>query len=171
METLKKKPPAPCVIAGAKQFHPLDLSHLHSDPTDHMQSCQTLLCPPKDELDNIQLYSTAVQHAGEIVMTLHEFDPRTKNWGPSIGSSALQVLKGDTPHWMRFDLPPVYLRKDVTYGFRVQASNAMVALGEAATGTQQPFTFGHEWSGDSKNQRGHYYSYFSLAFKVEMCTN
>jgi hypothetical protein len=44
----------------------------------------------------------------------------------------------------------------------------MIGLGEAATGTKQPFT-GHEWNGDSTNQRGRFYSYFSLAFKVELC--
>ena len=48
-------------------------------------------------------------------------------------------------------------------------NNAMIGLGEAATGNKEPFTFGHEWNADSTNQRGHYYSYFSLAFKVELC--
>ncbi|MEI9807646.1 MAG: hypothetical protein WDO16_07055 [Bacteroidota bacterium] len=67
-------------------------------------------------------------------------------------------------------MPPVQLSKDSTYGFRVQANEAMVGLGEAAAGTKNPFTFGHEWSGDSRNQTGHYYSYFSLAFKVELCS-
>ena len=169
METLKKSSHPHPVLSQAQNNSTHWIGHLASDPNDHYAG-QTFACPTEGQLDNIQLYTTAIQHGGELVMTLHEFDARTKNWGPSIGSSALQVLKGATPHWMRFDLPPVHLRKDVTYGFRVQANNAMVALGEAATGTRQPFTFGHEWSADSKNQRGHYYSYFSLAFKVEMCT-
>ena len=44
----------------------------------------------------------------------------------------------------------------------------MVGIGEAASDAQRPFT-GHEWSADSKNQQGNFYSYFSLAFKVELC--
>jgi len=120
-------------------------------------------------LDNIQLYSAAVQYAGDVVLTLHEFDTGSKNWGPSIGSSTLEVHKDDHTRWIRFSLPPVQLKKDTTYGFRVQTNNALIGLGEAAAGNKYPFTFGHEWSGDSRNERGHYYSYFSLAFKVELC--
>ena len=144
------------------------VGHLQTDTTDHFAG-QTFLCPAGGQLDNIQLFSSAVQCAGEVVLTMHEFDTSSKIWGPSIGSSTLEVQRGDNARWIRFDLPPLQLQKDATYGFRVHANKAMVALGEAATGTKQPFTFGHEWNGDSTNTRGHYYSYFSLAFKVEMC--
>jgi hypothetical protein len=167
MEKLKKSSHPHPVISQAKNNTTHWIGHLPTDPTDHFAG-QTFNCPTEGQLDNIQLYSSAVQQGGEVIMTLHEFDPRTKNWGPSIGSSTLEVQKGDNAKWIRFGLPPVSLHKDLTYGFRVQTHNAMVALGEAATGTKQPFTFGHEWSGDSTNQRGYYYSYFSLAFKVEI---
>jgi hypothetical protein len=115
------------------------------------------------------LYSAAVQNEGEIVLTLHEFDPSKKQWGNSIATSAIDISRNDNAKWIMFDLPQIQLRKGATYGFRVESKDAMVALGEAATGTKQPFTFGHEWSGDSNDSRGHYYSYFSLAFKVELC--
>ena len=170
METMKKSSHPHPVITQAKNNSTHWIGHLQTDPTDHYAG-QTFACPSEGQLDNIQLYSTAVQHAGDVQMTLHEFDPRTKNWGPSICSTTLQVQKGDDAKWLRFVLPPIYLHKNVTYGFRVRTDNAMVGLGEAATGTQQPFTFGHEWSGDSTNQGGIYYSYFSLAFKVELCAN
>ena len=101
-------------------------------------------------------------------LTLHEFDDSTQTWGPSIGNSSLTLQKGDDAKWIRFELQPVLLRKGVTYGFRLYTNNAMIGIGEAATGTQQPFTFGHEWSGDSANMQGHFFSYFSLAFKIEM---
>jgi len=168
METKKKSSHPHPVLSQAQKNTTLWIGHLQTDPTDHFAG-QTFNCPAEGQLDNIQLYSAAVQNGGEVVMTLHEFDPGTKNWGPSIGSSAVEVQKGDNAKWIRFGLPPVHLRKDVSYGFRVEAHKAMIGLGEAATGTKQPFTFGHEWSGDSKDQRGHYYSYFSLAFKVELC--
>src|SRR5262245_11517521 len=111
METLKKSSHPHPVISQATNNSTHWIGHLRTDPTDHYAG-QTFACPVEGQLDNIQLYSTAVHNAGELVMTLHEFDPRTKDWGPSIGSSALQVLKGENPHWMRFDLPPVNLRKD-----------------------------------------------------------
>lgn len=167
MQTLKSSPTRP-VLTQTQNNTTLWIGHLQSDPTDHFAG-QTFACPAEGQLDNIQLYSSAVQCAGEVVLTVHEFDTRSKTWGPPIGSSALEVEKGDNGKWIRFDLPLVQLHKDITYGFRVHANKAMVALGEAATGTKQPFTFGYEWNGDSKNERGHYYSYFSLAFKVEMC--
>jgi hypothetical protein len=170
MKTLKKSSHPQPVLTQAQNNTTLWIGHLQSDPTDHFAG-QTFNCPAEGQLDNIQLYSSAVQQSGEVVLTLHEFDTGTKNWGPSIGSATLEVQKGDDAQWIRFALPPVYLQKDVTYGFRVQTNKAMIGLGEAAHGTKQPFTFGHAWSGDSKNERGFYYSYFSLAFKVELCGN
>jgi hypothetical protein len=110
-----------------------------------------------------------VQLPGEMSLTLHEFDTNTKTWGPSVGNSTLLLERGDDAKWIRFELQPVPLRKDVTYGFRLQTNNALIGIGEAASGTKEPFTFGHEWSGDSKNMKGHFFTYFSLAFKIELC--
>jgi hypothetical protein len=168
MQTMKKSSHSRPVLSQAQNNTTLWIGHLQTDPTDHFAG-QTFTCPSEGQLDNIQLYSSVVHSGGEVVLTLHEFDPSTKKWGPPIGSSILEVKKGDDARWIRFNLPPVLLRKDAVYGFRVQTNKALVALGEAATGTKQPFTFGHEWNGDSANERGHYYSYFSLAFKVELC--
>jgi hypothetical protein len=163
----KSSRPRP-VLSQAQNNTTLWIGHLQSDPTDHFAG-QTFTCPAEGVLDNIQLYTSAVQNAGEILLTIHEFDKGSKNWGPALGSSTLDVQKNDDSKWIRFGLPPVKLHNGTTYGFRLQTNKAMIGLGEAATGTKQPFTFGHEWSGDSKNQKGHYYSYFSLAFKVELC--
>ena len=168
MQTMKKSSHTRPVLSQAQNNTTLWIGHLQTDPTDHFAG-QTFTCPAEGQLDNIQLYSSAVPYPGEIIMTIHEFDTGLKKWGPSIGSSTLELQKDDHAKWIRFSLPPVELHKDETYGFRVQTHKAMVGLGEAATGTKQPFTFGHEWNGDSGNERGHYYSYFSLAFKVELC--
>ena len=104
-----------------------------------------------------------------MALTLHEFDTITKTWGPAIGDASLFLQKGDDARWIRFGLPPVALKKDTNYGFRLHSDNAMIGIGEAASHSKKPFSFGHEWKGDSKNATGHYYSYFSLAFKVELC--
>ena len=156
------------VITQVENNTTLWVGHLQTDPTDHFAG-QTFKCPSAGQLDNIQVYSSAVQQSGELILTLHEFETASRTWGPAVTSSTLILEKGDAEKWIRFSLQPVPLYKDATYGFRLHTPNALVAIGEAATGTKQPFTFGHEWNGDSKNQKGYFFTYFSLAFKVEMC--
>ena len=144
------------------------VGHLQTDPTDHFAG-QTFKCPSAGELNNIQVFSSAVQQSGELILTLHEFDTNSRTWGPPVSKSTLVVEKGEASKWLQFDLQPVPLYKDATYGFKLQTADAFVALGEAASGNKQPFTFGHEWNGDSQNQKGYFFTYFSLAFKVELC--
>lgn len=156
------------LITQAENNTTLWLGHLHTDPTDHFAG-QTFTCPANGLLDNIQIYSATVQYPGELTLTLHEFDPATKTWGPAIGDSMFAIEKKDGARWIRFGLPAIQVKQGANYGFRLQANQALVAIGEAATGTKKPFSFGHEWNADSKDQRGHFFSYFSLAFKVELC--
>ncbi|MEI9946087.1 MAG: hypothetical protein WDN26_17925 [Chitinophagaceae bacterium] len=167
METLNHGSHSRPVLTQTESNTTLWVGHLQNDPTDHFCG-QTFTCPAEGFLDNIQLYASTVQSPGEMQLTLHEFDTGSKTWGPAIGQSSLAVQKNDHEKWIRFSLPPVQLNKQKMYGFRVHTTNGMIGLGEAAHDTQHPFSFGHEWHADSTNQRGHYYSYFSLAFKVEM---
>lgn len=168
MKTAKPAGPTRPIISQTQNNTTLWIGHLISDPNDHFGG-QTFKCPSEGTLDNIQVYSSAVQNPGEVTLTLHEFNPETKTWGPAIGNSILSMQRGDEARWIRFALPPVSLHRDKTYGFRIETHDALIALGEAASGTNQPFTFGHEWNADSKNKQGHFFTYFSLAFKVEMC--
>lgn len=167
MDTFKTGSHPRPVLTQAENNTTLWIGHLQTDPTDHFGG-QTFNCPSEGQLDNIQLYAASVHYPGQVRLTLHEFDPASKTWGPSIGESTVDINKTDDGKWMRFSLPPVHLNKAATYGFRVFTSNALVGLGEAACDNQHPFTFGHEWNADSTDQKGHFYSYFSLAFKVEL---
>ena len=162
--TVRRRP----ILTQTQNNTTLWIGHLHNDPTDHFAG-QTFTSPSSGMLDNIQVYSSAVQNPGDVELTLHEFDPSNKTWGPSIGHSIVQIQKGDDSKWIRFSLPSIHLKDGATYGFRLHTDNAMIGLGEAASGNKEPFTFGHEWHADSINQRGNFYSYFSLAFKVELC--
>jgi len=155
------------VITQTKNNTTLWIGHLQSDPVDHFAG-QTFKCPSDGLLDNIQVFSSIVQSPGEMQLTLHEFDTKTKTWGSALADSNVVVQKGDDAKWIAFELQPVALHKDATYGFRLQSSNALIGIGEAATGTMQPFSFGHEWSADSKDEKGHFFTFFSLAFKVEL---
>src|SRR5215813_9420266 len=94
------------VLTQTENNTTLWIGHLQSDPTDHFAG-QTFRCPAAGTLDNIQVYSSAVHNPGELVLTLHEFDPRNKTWGPAIAQSALKVEKNDTAKWIRFELEPV----------------------------------------------------------------
>jgi hypothetical protein len=167
METIKPGSHPIPVLTQAENNTTLWIGHLPSDPTDHYAG-QTFTCPSDGLLDNIQLYTSSVHSPGEIQLSLHEFDEKLKTWGPSIATSSTIVEREDDKQWIRFELPPVQLQKATTYGFQVYTSNAMVGLGEAACDSRHPFTFGHEWNGDSTNQKGNYFSYFSLTFKIEM---
>lgn len=120
-------------------------------------------------MNNIQVYSSSVPQPGQLQLTLHEFDCSTKSWGPAIAHSERMLEKSDASNWIRFELEPVILKKDACYGFRIQTPDAFVGLGEAISHAQHPFAFGQSWNGNTSNEKGKYFDYFSLAFKVEMC--
>ena len=131
---------------------------------------QTFTCPSEGLLNNIQIYSSMVTRAGELQLTLHEFDAASRSWGPAIGQSTLSVDQDQTGRWLRFELEPVELKKNVAYGFRLHANEALIGIGEAAHEAKYPFNFGMSWnSAPNPSGEGQYFNYFSLAFKVELC--
>jgi len=156
------------VLSQTENNATLWIGHLQTETNDHLGG-QTFLCPSEGLVNNIQVYSSSVQQPGDMALTLHEFDPSGKTWGPVIGESSISLQKGEDSRWVRFNLQPVSLKKDAMYGFRLESPNAMIGIGEAASRASQPFIFGNEWCADSKNESGNYFTYFSLAFKVEMC--
>jgi hypothetical protein len=163
---------------STNHFHPA-LEQLHrntclwighmdaSRPADHLAG-QTFDCPGEGSLKKIQVYSTAVSHPGKMILTVHEFDKKTKRWGPVLSTSEIDVDAGDAENWMQFPLQNVQLHKDSTYGFRVKSPDGLVALGEAAWSSMEPYAYGEEWSINNIENKEHYYKYFSLAFKVEL---
>ena len=155
------------VLSQTENNTTLWIGHLQTEHNDRLAG-QTFSCPSEGLVNNIQVYSAAVTRPGEMTLTLHEFDEVSKTWGPPISQSSLNIEEQDSAKWIRFGLEPVSLQKNNTYGFRLQANNSIIGIGEAASHAQRPFSFGHEWNGKG-NEKGNYYTYFSLAFKVEMC--
>jgi hypothetical protein len=143
------------------------LGHLPADPCERFAG-QTFECPEESVLDNIQVYINAVQQPGQVNLTLHFFDTLTKTWGPVISSAEVIITKKDQGHWVRFTLHPLTIQKGTTYAFRLQSHDALIAIGEAAWPIKEPFAAGREWTGDAGNPAGNFYTYFSLAFKVEI---
>ncbi len=156
------------ILSQTENNTTLWIGHMKTDPYDHIAG-QTFKCPSDGVVNNIQVYSSTVQEPGDVALTLHEFDVTSQNWGPAIADASMFLQKGDDARWIRFGLAPVELKKDTHYGFRLQTQNAFIGIGEAASHAKQPFTFGNEWKSDAAGSKGHFYSYFSLAFKVELC--
>lgn len=166
MEAIKSVSRPSPVLSQLQNNTTLWIGHLPSDPADHFAG-QTFTCPVSGDLNNIQVYSAVVHSPGEILLSLHAFDEENKSWGPALASAVTVIDKSDEETWIRFDLPPMPIHDDQSYGFRLFANNAMIALGEAAASGQKPFG-GQEWHADSNDLAGHYYNYFSLAFKIEI---
>ncbi|MEO7263281.1 MAG: hypothetical protein ABIW38_00140 [Ferruginibacter sp.] len=128
---------------------------------------QTFISPSEAEVETIEVFSSFVTDPGQILLTLHNFDPENKNWGPSIGSSSIEIKKSDTGKWLAFNLPRLHLAKGKSYGFKLQSTDSFIGVGEAAGSHHQPpFSSGQEWKFNGNNTQGDSFSYFSLAFKV-----
>ena len=168
METLKHASHTRPLLTQTKNNTTLWIGHLKADPTDHFAG-QTFQCTTDGLLNNIQVYADAVQTPGEVNLILHSFDPKSKKWGEVLCSSKINIQRSDDARWVRFDLPAIPLKNGNSYGFRLETPDAMVAIGEAASHAKHPFVFGQEWKADSKDKAGHFFSYFSLAFKIELC--
>lgn len=144
------------------------IGHLPSEENGRIAG-QTFFCPDSGILSNIQVYSATVAQTGTLTLSLHEFDPLKKNWGPALCTVELDIESNDTARWIRFETEPLQLQKNSSYGFRLQAKSGLVGLGEAASHSRRPFSFGKEWQGAGSLEQGKYFSYFSLAFKIELC--
>lgn len=157
------------VLTQTENNTTLWVGHLKHGANDHVAG-QTFTCPSEGLLNNIQVYSAAVTRPGELQLSLHEFDADTRTWGPALAESKLTVEKDHTASWLRFELEPVSLKKNIAYGFRLHAPDALIGLGEAAHEAKSPFNFGMAWNGGAHHpEKGSYFNYFSLAFKVELC--
>jgi hypothetical protein len=156
------------VLSQTENNTTLWIGHLSSNPNEHLGG-QTFTCPADGILNNIQVYTSSVQNPGELMLSVHEFDCQSRTWGPVIARAGKIVDKSDEARWIRFELEPVNLQKNACYGFRLETQDAFVGLGEAVSHARKPFSFGLSWNGNDRNAKGKYFSYFSLAFKVEMC--
>jgi|GEM_PF-403823 len=156
------------ILSQTENNTTLWIGHLTNEANDRLAG-QTFSCPSDGLLNNIQVYSSAVTQPGDVLLTLHEFDPAAKTWGPAISQSTLSIERNDVARWLRFELEPVNLQKNSSYGFRLQTEQGIIGIGEAVSHAHKPFAFGQAWSSDTGRRSERFFSYFSLAFKVELC--
>jgi len=144
------------------------VGHRISDNADVVAG-QTFVCPSEGDLGTIEIFSSLVMKAGHVNMTLHAFEAATKIWGPALTTSSVVVEKIDNNKWIAFPLNGLHLQKGNTYGFRLQSNDLYLGIGEAAgSHAHPPFTGGQEWIANAANTKGKYFSYLSLAFKVDL---
>lgn len=130
---------------------------------------QTFLAKEEGDLQKIEVYSHIVSDPGKMVITLHDYDPQQRTWGPVLTSSELELKQTDCGKWIAFNMPEMHIDKGKFYGFKLQSKESYIGLGEAAGSAKQPpFNPGQEWEFNGENDKGDCFSYFSLAFKVAL---
>lgn len=144
------------------------VGHYKGETKDRVTG-QTFLCPAEGKLDCIEVLSNHVTNNGTLDMTIHEFEPEGTIWGPAIANSKVVFTKETTDKWVAFSLPGLQLHKGKVYAFRLKSDDTLIGIGEAAiSANSQPAKNGQEWVAVTGNTHGNYFSYLSLAFKVEM---
>ncbi len=144
------------------------IGHRLTDNADVVAG-QTFVCPSEGDLGAIEIFSSLVMQAGHVNMTLHAFETDTKVWGPALSTASVAVEKIDNNKWIAFPVSGLHLHKGSTYGFRLQSNDLYLGIGEAAgSHAHPPFTGGQEWIANTANTKGKYFSYLSLAFKVDL---
>ena len=133
-------------------------------------SGQTFTCPSEGDLDCIEVFSSHVTNDGPVELSIYSFNAETKAWGKLLGTSKVEFSRNNTGKWISFPCNGIHLQKGMAYGFRLKSDTGLVGVGETAASANEllPNTVGQEWMANSENQSGNFYSYLSLAFKVEM---
>jgi hypothetical protein len=136
--------------------------------TENQMAGQTFTVPEECPLEAIEIFSSIVTRPGKIIMTLHYFDPVQKTWGPPVSTCSINVGCNESNTWLAFDLHGTKLHKGKVYGFRIESPDTYIGVGEAAGSyLKPPFEQGQEWVFNKRLDTGKYFSYFSLAFKVD----
>ncbi len=133
-------------------------------------SGQTFTSPSEVDLEAIEVLTSVVAQPGNVLMTLHSFDAQLESWGPILGSASVDFNQTDNGKWKSFNIAGLHLNKGKSYGFRLESldSGAYIGVAEAVGCSQSPLSnTGQEWQFTNNDSKGHSFSYFSLAFKVD----
>ena len=145
------------------------IGHQSSDNKDIIGG-QTFTSPSEVDLEAIEVLTSVVAMPGHVLMTLHSFDSQQESWGPVLGSASVDFNRNDNGKWKSFNISGLHLAKGKSYGFRLQSldSETYIGVAEAARCSQTPLSnTGQEWQFTNTDAKGHSFSYFSLAFKIE----
>lgn len=136
---------------------------------EHVVKGQTFIADEDGDLLAIKVFPNVVAGKSKVMMTVHNYDPQKQSWGQAIGSVNLELHRNDAGKWISFDIHGPHLQKGHSYGFRLDIEKSYIGMGEACGSFKQPaFITGEEWQFTNANPEGDSFTYFSLAFKVEV---
>ena len=130
---------------------------------------QTFVANNGGKVEAIEVNTNIVTKPGNVMMTIHSFDTGKQTWGPALSSASVECKQSDGGKWLSFNIPSLQLNKGETYGFKLESQDSFIGVGEAAGSAKHPpFSAGQEWHFNNNGQHVNAYSYFSLAFKVDI---
>ena len=168
MNTNAKNPLTKAVIEQITNNTTSWIGH-HTFDNKDIVGGQTFIAPSEEELEAIEVFTSIVATPGKVLMTVHNFDTQLKSWGPVVGSASEEFNRTDTGKWKSFNISGLHLNKGKTYGFRLESPNCFIGVGETIGCYDTPLLInGQEWKFINKDQEGQSFSYFSLAFKIDV---
>ena len=135
--TMSNNPTTRAIIEQVNHDATIWIGHSGSDNKEILCG-QTFVAPSEGELEGIEVFSSMVTNPGNMVMTLHNFDPELRTWGPTIGSASIDLNNTNIEKWVKFHIPGMRLNKGKTYGFRLACPNSYIGVGEAAGSHAHP---------------------------------
>jgi hypothetical protein len=142
------------------------IGHQKAEQIDH-KSGQTFLSPAEVDLESIEVFISLVTQPGKMAMTVHHFDESSKTWGPAIAFANTHLDCTDSGNWKTLNIDGPHLKKGEYYGIKLESPDSFIGLGEAVGSYSAPaFLDGQEWIFNNFDNKGHCYTYFSLAFRL-----
>jgi len=118
-------------------------------------------------INRVEVFTDLVIRPGTVTLTLHNFDPESKTWGPELTKVTANLTADNAGRWLVFEVPKLTLVKDGCYGFRIESGDTYFGIGEAAGSAQRPPSTGQEWIFSEQGSPVSAFNYFSLSFKVK----
>jgi len=141
------------------------IGHANGDSKEIVKG-QTFVSSSEGDLVSVEIFSNMVTRPGNVIMTVHSFDPQKKAWSNPLGTTTVAFNNDSTGKWVPFPISGLRLAKGQSYGFRLVSPDSLIGVGEAAGSFKNPpLNAGQEWR-FTNNDAGDSFSYFSLAFKV-----
>jgi hypothetical protein len=168
MNSIHKKPLTKAIVQQITKNTISWIGH-HNKENKIIIGGQTFTLPSDEDLEAIEVFAILVTIPGKFSMTLHLVDSILKTWGPVLGSSSVDFTRDDNGKWKSFNISGLHLHKGKTYGFRLESGNSYIGVGETVGSFETPLLVkGQEWKFTNYEKEGQSFSYFSLAFKVDV---
>lgn len=129
---------------------------------------QTFKSAREAVINRVEVFTELVMKPGTVTLTLHNFDPESKTWGPELTKVTANLTPENAGSWLGFEVPKLQVVKDGSYGFRIESGDSYFGVGEVAGSAKRPpNAAGQEWVFSDKGNPLNAFHYFSLSFRVK----